>query len=113
MPSMRCWRCRPRKLRNPESGQRGGAGRQSLPIKILGRIAMPAAARLMALGAVLGLALASPAHAQYPNRPVSIIVSLAAGSGMDVLTRLYADKLQASLGKPFIVENRPGASLML
>jgi len=57
--------------------------------------------------------LASPSYAQYPNRPVSIIVSLAAGSGMDVLVRLYADRLQTSLGKPFIVENRPGASLML
>src|SRR3954462_13850881 len=54
-----------------------------------------------------------PAQAQYPNRPVTIIVSLAAGSGMDVLVRLYADKLAQSLGKPVIVENRPGASLML
>jgi len=33
----------------------------------------------------------APVHAQYPNRPVTIIVSLAAGSGMDVLVRLYAD----------------------
>jgi tripartite-type tricarboxylate transporter receptor subunit TctC len=56
---------------------------------------------------------ASPSFAQYPNRPVSIIVPLAAGSGMDVLVRLCADRLQTSLGKPFIVENRPGASLML
>src|SRR5437868_4133680 len=58
-------------------------------------------------------AFTSPAQAQYPNRPVTIIVSLAAGSGMDVLVRLYADKLAQSLGKPVIVENRPGASLML
>ena len=41
------------------------------------------------------------------------MVSLAAGSGMDVLVRLYADKLLQALGKPVIVENRPGASLML
>ena len=54
-----------------------------------------------------------PAQAQYPNRPVTIIVSLAAGSGMDVLVRLYADRLSQSLGKPVVVENRPGASLML
>lgn len=70
-----------------------------------------------AIGAavVFGLALtqASPAHAQYPERPVTIMVSLAAGSGMDVLVRLYADRLSQSLGKPVIVENRPGASLML
>ena len=64
---------------------------------------------------VFGLALtqASPARAQYPERPVTIMVSLAAGSGMDVLVRLYADRLSQSLGKPVIVENRPGASLML
>lgn len=62
-----------------------------------------------------GLALAQtlPARAEYPDRPVTIIVPLAAGSGMDVLVRLYADKLSQSLGKPVIVENRPGASLML
>ena len=34
------------------------------------------------------------AEAQYPSRPVTIIVPLAAGSGMDVLVRLYADKLR-------------------
>jgi tripartite-type tricarboxylate transporter receptor subunit TctC len=49
----------------------------------------------------------------YPNRPVTILVPLAAGTGMDSLVRLYADKLQASLGKPVVVENRPGAALML
>jgi tripartite-type tricarboxylate transporter receptor subunit TctC len=67
----------------------------------------------MLVAFALGLALASPVHAQYPNRPVTIIVSLAAGSGMDVLVRLYADRLSQTLGKPVIVENRPGASLML
>jgi tripartite-type tricarboxylate transporter receptor subunit TctC len=65
------------------------------------------------VAAALGLVFAAPAQAQYPNRPVTIIVSLAAGSGMDVLVRLYADKLSQVLGKPVIVENRPGASLML
>jgi tripartite-type tricarboxylate transporter receptor subunit TctC len=69
-----------------------------------------------AFSAGLGcLALGGPLRAQgnYPDRPVTIVVSLAAGSGMDVLVRLYADKLQQSLGKPVVVENRPGASLML
>ena len=71
--------------------------------------------RIAACAAALALALfqSAPAQAQYPNRPVTIIVPLAAGSGMDVLVRLYADKLSLSLGKPVIVENRPGASLML
>ena len=72
--------------------------------------------RAIARAAVVAFALmtcGAPAQAQYPNRPVTIIVPLAAGSGMDVLVRLYADKLSQSLGKPVVVENRPGASLML
>lgn len=61
----------------------------------------------------LGLiATAAPAQT-YPEKPITIIVPLAAGSGMDSLVRLYADKLQASLGKPVVVENKPGAALML
>ena len=70
-------------------------------------------ARCAAIGIALILSVTSFAKAQYPSRPVTIIVPLAAGSGMDVLVRLYADKLAQSLGKPVIVENRPGASLML
>src|SRR3954449_4690969 len=77
-----------------------------------GRITMLRAAARTAI-LVFALICGAPAHAQYPNRPVTIIVSLAAGSGMDVLVRLYAEKLSQSLGKPVIVENRPGASLML
>src|SRR3954451_18130000 len=79
-----------------------------------GRIAMLRAATCAA-ALVFGLAVAQPStvRAEYPERPVTVVVSLAAGSGMDVLVRLYADRLSQSLGKPVIVENRPGASLML
>jgi tripartite-type tricarboxylate transporter receptor subunit TctC len=55
-----------------------------------------------------------PATAQgYPSRTVTIVVPLAAGTGMDALVRLYADKLVEKLGKPVVVENKPGAALML
>jgi putative tricarboxylic transport membrane protein len=58
----------------------------------------------------------SPAPAQapgYPSRPVTIIVPLAPGTGMDMLVRLYGEQLAQVLGKPVVVENKPGASLML
>jgi tripartite-type tricarboxylate transporter receptor subunit TctC len=63
--------------------------------------------------AVAGLLLVGPAAAQaeadYPNRPVKIIVNVAPGGGVDTATRLIADKLRARLGQPFVIENRPGA----
>jgi tripartite-type tricarboxylate transporter receptor subunit TctC len=50
---------------------------------------------------------------EFPNRSVTIVVPLAAGTGMDSVTRIYADELSKSLGKPVVVENQPGAALML
>ena len=61
-----------------------------------------------------GLLASAPAGAEdYPSRAITIVVSLAAGSGMDAMTRLYADKLSQALGKPVIVENKPGAATTL
>jgi tripartite-type tricarboxylate transporter receptor subunit TctC len=65
----------------------------------------------------LGLLALNPnlsVHAQgYPSKPVTIVVPLAAGSGMDTIVRLYSDKLSPILGKPIVVENKPGAALMI
>jgi tripartite-type tricarboxylate transporter receptor subunit TctC len=58
--------------------------------------------------------IANPAWAQtWPAKNITIIVPLAAGTGMDTLVRLYAERLSQALGKPVIVDNRPGAALML
>jgi tripartite-type tricarboxylate transporter receptor subunit TctC len=77
--------------------------------KPIGRRTLLASLALAAM-----LAHSATAKAQdYPNRPVTIVVPLAAGSGMDSLVRVYAEKLQAELGQPVVVENKPGASLML
>jgi tripartite-type tricarboxylate transporter receptor subunit TctC len=46
--------------------------------------------------------------ADYPNRPVKIIVSVAAGGGVDTVTRIFAASLQQRLGQPFVIENRGG-----
>ena len=45
----------------------------------------------------------------YPAKPVTLIVPYAPGQGTDVLSRFLAQKLQESLGQPFVVENKPGA----
>jgi tripartite-type tricarboxylate transporter receptor subunit TctC len=50
---------------------------------------------------------------EYPARNVTIVVPLAAGSGMDSVVRIYAEDLAKALGKPVVVENQPGAALML
>jgi len=63
--------------------------------------------RLLAL--VLGLALAVPAAAQYPNRPVRLIVPLSPGGFADVPTRMLAPKLSSAFGRQFVIDNRPGA----
>jgi tripartite-type tricarboxylate transporter receptor subunit TctC len=56
------------------------------------------------------LALASPGSAQnYPDRPIRIICSFAAGSGADVLVRYYAQKLGEVSGATVFVENKVGA----
>ena len=71
------------------------------------------------LSAVAALAFVTlfagaPTHAQqYPSRPVTIVVPFAAGGGSDLLARLVAQKLEEKLGKPFIIENRPGAATTL
>jgi tripartite-type tricarboxylate transporter receptor subunit TctC len=67
-------------------------------------------------GLAVALALTMPplhwhAHAEsYPSRPVTIIVSLAAGTGMDTLVRLYGEKLSQRLGQPVVIDNRPGGT---
>lgn len=63
------------------------------------------------------LAQAGPASAQapanWPQQPVRIIIGFGPGSGTDMLARLIAEELRVSLGQPFIVDNRPGASAQI
>jgi tripartite-type tricarboxylate transporter receptor subunit TctC len=68
---------------------------------------------LGALAALATLAAAPASAQQYPSRPVTIVVPFAAGGGSDLLARLVAQKLEEKLGKPFIIENRPGAGTTL
>ncbi|MGH6726543.1 MAG: Bug family tripartite tricarboxylate transporter substrate binding protein [Pseudolabrys sp.] len=55
-------------------------------------------------------AWAQGAAANYPNRPIHIIVCVPAGGGVDTVTRIVADGLQKKLGQPVVVENKAGAA---
>ncbi|MCX7153869.1 MAG: tripartite tricarboxylate transporter substrate binding protein, partial [Proteobacteria bacterium] len=57
----------------------------------------------------LTLFICTSALAQYPNRPIRLIVPATAGDGSDVLARLVGRHLADALGQPIVIENRPGA----
>jgi tripartite-type tricarboxylate transporter receptor subunit TctC len=67
---------------------------------------------LAALGAASLGGLTAPAFAQeaWPLKPVTYVVPFTPGGSTDVIGRTLCEKLQAALGQPFIVENKPGAA---
>ncbi len=65
--------------------------------------------RTASLAALL-LCLAAPhAHADYPERPITLIVPAAAGGNADITARLIGQEMSRLLGQPVVVENRVGA----
>src|SRR6516225_3433688 len=62
-------------------------------------------AALVLAAVMAGRALAADT---YPDRPIRVIVSVAAGGGVDAITRMVTDKMRGPLGQPLIVENRAG-----
>src|SRR5436309_1661591 len=66
------------------------------------------------LGAAALLALCASAQALaedvWPSRPIQMVVASSAGSGVDALARLMAQRLSIALKQPVVVDNRPGGS---
>jgi tripartite-type tricarboxylate transporter receptor subunit TctC len=65
---------------------------------------------------MLGAAATWPGVAQaedYPARPVTMVVPYAPGGATEILARIIAHKLEDKLGKPFIVENKPGGGTVI
>jgi tripartite-type tricarboxylate transporter receptor subunit TctC len=67
------------------------------------------------LAAALTTCMMASAWAQsgYPDRPIRVILPYAAGVSPDIVARLVAERLSPALGKPVIIDNRPGAGGMI
>jgi len=67
--------------------------------------------RLSLLTVALGLALATavPAGAQYPDKPIRLLLPFPAGGTVDLVARLVTAQMAEDLGRPFVIENRAGA----
>ena len=66
---------------------------------------------LASLGLASGMALAPfPALAQYPNKPVRLIIPFATGGPSDTAARTIGQAISKSIGHPVVPDSRPGAS---
>ncbi|MPZ58672.1 MAG: tripartite tricarboxylate transporter substrate binding protein [Rhizobiales bacterium] len=63
----------------------------------------------LAAGASLGATRPGMAQANYPTKPVTVVLPFGAGGMADVSSRLAAEKLSEKLGQRFVIENKPGA----
>jgi tripartite-type tricarboxylate transporter receptor subunit TctC len=70
-------------------------------------------ARTILLGLLASALLASPAAAEFPDKPITIQAPYAPGGNIDVTARIVADKLRDVLGITVLVDNRAGASGMI
>src|SRR5687768_5666449 len=88
-------------------------GRSKSRKKIRGDDMRHAIAKCTIVAAVAMAAGPAAAQAQYPTKPVRVIVPYPPGGGNDTLARLFGQKLTEAWGQQFVIENRPGAGTII
>lgn len=68
------------------------------------------AAKKLLLGIAFGMSVVTGAQAAFPEKPITVVVPFPPGGSTDAIARALGPKISARLGKPWIVDNRPGAT---
>src|SRR5439155_4466870 len=69
--------------------------------------------RFIALFIALCVSAGASAQGGWPAKPIRIVVPVTTGGPSDLVARILGEKLSASVGKPVVIENRPGASMVI
>lgn len=64
----------------------------------------------VALASIAGVVSAAQPGAEYPNRPIRLVIPYAAGGATDIVARILGPKLYERMGQPIVIDNRPGAA---
>ena len=74
---------------------------------------MKKASKSLFMGSVLALSMSAALAQSYPTKPVKLIVPFAPGGFTDVVARILGQKLSASMGQQFVIENKAGAGSII
>lgn len=84
---------------------------QTLPRRTwLSAAALATIATIATIATLAGTGALAQQPANYPTKPIKVIVPFAPGGATDVLARVLAEKMAAGLGQPLVIDNKPGAA---